>query len=158
MLKLRRFWTAFWPLLVLYVLILLFFWRVLTPDIADRMRFAAGDFSYIFYPARYFVADSLWQGQLPVWNTHVANGYPHCADPQAACFYPVSLVTALLSRGHLTMEMLQGEAIFHFALAATFTYLFVLYLLRNRKAAFVSALVFTFSGYLCSRAIENPGT
>jgi hypothetical protein len=150
MLRLRRFWTNFWPLLILYILILLFFWRTLTPDIADRMRFAEGDFSYIFYPARYYVAESLWQGNLPVWNPHVANGYPHCADPQAACFYPISLGTALLSGGHLTVDMLQGEAIFHFALAATFTYLFVLYLLGSRKAAFVSALAFTFSGYLTS--------
>lgn len=148
--KVRRLWSAVWPLLLLYLSILAFFWRVLTPDLADKMRFKAGDFSYISYTAHHQVAKALSEGSLPLWNPHVASGYPQCADPQSACFYPVSLLTALLSRGALTLDLLQLEAIFHFALAATFTYLFVRYLLHSRAAAFLSAVAFTFGGYLAS--------
>jgi hypothetical protein len=118
------------------LLVIVFFWRVLIPGSGERARFVAGDFSHIFYPARYYVAQSLAAGQLPLWNPHVASGYPHFADPQAATFYPFSLITAVLTRGALSLSALQLEAVGHYFLAAAFIYLFARYLLQDPGAAF----------------------
>ena len=125
-----------------------FFWRLWIPDPAERARFQPGDFTHIFYPARYFAARYLAQGKLPLWNPYVSCGYPHYADPQAAVFYPVTWVTAVLSRGQLTLAALQWEAVFHYFLAGFFTFLFVRYLLGHSEAALFAALAFTFGGYL----------
>lgn len=135
-------------LAVLASLVLFFFWRLWTPDPADRARFQSGDFTAIFYPARYYVGRSLAEGRLPLWNPYAFAGYPHAADPQAATFYPPTWITLAATLGHLTLVALQWEAVGHFFLAALFTYLFIRYLLRDREAAFLGALVFTFSGYL----------
>lgn len=150
MLRSKPIFRDIFLIVTLWLLVLVFFWRIFTPNLADKMRFAGGDFSHVFYPARYYVAKSLWQGRLPLWNPHVAGGYPHYADPQAATFYPISLATALLSKGELTIDLLQVEAVFHFLLATTFTYLFTRHLVGNKLAAFTAALVFAFSGYLTS--------
>ncbi len=135
-------------LAVLAGLVLLFFWRLWTPDLADQARFQSGDFTAIFYPARYYVGRSLAEGRLPLWNPYAFAGYPHAADPQAATFYPPTWITLAATLGHPTLAALQWEAVGHFFLAALFTYLFIRYLLRNREAAFLGALVFTFGGYL----------
>ena len=135
-------------LFLLILAIFLFFWRIWIPDPADRARFKAGDFTHIFFPARYYAVSRLAQWRLPLWNPFVSCGYPHFADPQAATFYPVTWIVALLSRGNLSLEALQWEAIFHFFLAAFFVYLFALYLTRSRTGAFIAAISFTFSGYL----------
>lgn len=135
-------------LAVLAGLILLFFWRLWTPDLADRARFQSGDFTTIFYPARYYVGRSIAEGRLPLWNPYAFAGYPHAADPQAATFYPPAWITLAATLGHLTLTALQWEAVGHFFLAALFTYLFIRSLLHDREAAFLGALVFTFGGYL----------
>jgi len=133
---------------LLALAVLIFFWQTWIPDPADRARFKAGDFTHIFFPARYYAASRLARGRLPLWNPFVSCGYPHFADPQAATFYPIAWVTAFLTGGKLSLEALQWEAIFHFFLAGLFTYLFALYLTRNREGAFLAAISFTFSGYL----------
>lgn len=135
-------------LAVLTGLVLFFFWQVWSPDPLDRARFQSGDFTTIFYPARYYVGRSIAEGRLPLWNPTVYGGYPHAADPQAATFYPLTWITIAATLGKLTLSALQWEAIGHFVLAALFTYLFIHYLLRNRQAAFLGALSFTFGGYL----------
>jgi len=76
---------------------------------------------------------------------------PFPGDAQSAIFYPLSLVTLLLSLPQgFSLFALELEAIFHFFLAGLFTYLLAKRLLRDRRAALISSLVFTFGGYLTS--------
>jgi len=145
---LRPSWRDCLYLSLLALAVLIFFWPTWIPDLADRARFKPGDFTHIFFPARYYSASHLARGQLPLWNPFISCGYPHFADPQAATFYPIAWATAFLTGGNLSPEALQWEAIFHFFLAGLFTYLFALYLTRNREGAFLAAISFTFSGYL----------
>lgn len=146
--ELKLSWRDALGLILLALAVLVFFWRIWIPDPADKARFKAGDFTHIIFPARYYAASHLAQGVLPLWNPHVSCGYPHFADPQAATFYPLAWVTAFLTGGNLTLEALQWEAIFHYFLAAIFTYLFALYLTGSRGGSFLAAASFTFSGYL----------
>jgi hypothetical protein len=132
-------------------LCLLFFWRDLTPVAADRWSFAAGDFTQQFYAFARYEAARLQNGQLPLWNPYIYAGHPFLADIQSAVFYPLSLLTILLTavKG-FTYRALEVEAIGHFFLAALFTYLLARRLTRSRVGGLAAAIAFAFSGYLTS--------
>jgi hypothetical protein len=142
----RRDWAAF---ALLALLVALFFWRILTPNLADRASFPPGDFSYQFWAFATFDARELSAGRLPLWNPYTYAGAPFWADIQSAVFYPLSLLTLLLSGPWgFSLFALEVEAVFHFWLAGMFTYLFVRRLTGHRGAALLSAIAFTFGGYL----------
>jgi len=136
-------------LIIFAALVILFYWRILTPNLADRQSFPPGDFSAQFWAFTTFEVRELSAGRLPLWNPYTFAGAPFWADVQSAVFYPPSLLTLLLSTPWgFSLFALEIEAIAHFWLAATFTYLFVRRITGNRPAAFIAALTFTFSGYL----------
>jgi hypothetical protein len=161
--KLRPLWKDGLVILCLLALVLLFFWRFLTPKLEDRVAFPPGDFTDQFFAWRVFEARELNAGRLPLWSPNFNSGHPFLADAQAALLYPIGLaVTILASRtGEFPVEALQYEAFLHVFLAAVFTYLFALRLLRRRGesraspsggrlGAFVAAVAFAFGGYITS--------
>lgn len=152
-----------WVGLCLALLVGLFFWRVLTPKVEDRVAFPGGDFTDQFYTWRLYEARELTAGRLPLWNPLYNSGHPFQADAQSAVFYPVALAVLAVSfrDGVLPVTALQNEALLHFFLAGLFTYLFVLRLLRRdaaargrppggHTAALISGVTFAFGGYLTS--------
>ncbi len=142
----RRDWAV---LALLALLVALFFWRILTPNLADRASFPPGDFTYQFWAFTTFDARELSAGRLPLWNPYTYAGSPFWADIQSAVFYPFSLLTLLLSGPWgFSLFALEVEAVFHFWLAGVFTYLFVRRLTDHRAAALLSAIAFAFGGYL----------
>jgi hypothetical protein len=144
-------WNGFdWLVLpLLLILVCLFFWRILTPNPADRASFPPGDFTYQFWAFAALEAKQLAAGHLPLWNPFAYAGAPFWADIQSAVFYPLSLITVLLSRqSPLPLFNLELEAVAHFWLAGVFSYLLVRRLTQCRPAALVAAIVFTFGGYL----------
>ncbi len=144
----------FFALALIAALVLLFFWRMITPRLEDRAVFPPGDFTDQFWMFRVYEARAFAQGRLPLWSENFNSGHPFLADVQSAIFYPPSLLWTLAVvafRGeNFTLLDLEIEAIAHFILAGAFTYLFAKRLLDNRVAALVSALAFTFGGYLTS--------
>jgi len=136
------------------LLVILFFWRILTPRLEDRAAFPPGDFTDQFWMFRVYAARAFAEGRLPLWSENFNSGHPFLADVQSAIFYPVSLAWTLavvaLRGGDFTLFDLELEAIFHFILAGAFTYLFARRLLESRVAALVAALTFIFGGYLTS--------
>lgn len=142
----RRDWAA---IVLLALLVTLFFWRILTPNLADRASFPPGDFSHQFWAFATFEVRELSSGRIPLWNPYTYAGAPFWADIQSAVLYPGSLLTLLLSGAWgFSLFALEVEAILHFWLAGIFTYLFVRRLTRHRGAALFAAITFTFSGYL----------
>src|SRR5581483_9505855 len=159
-------------LLLLAGLVALFFWRVLTPNPADRAQFPPGDFTDQFYAFRLYEMRSLAAGRIPLWSENFNSGHPFLADIQSAVFYPPALANVLLNStlfNSFSLFALELEALLHFYLAGAFTYLFARrVLLRSvgdsvqpattplspitivRISAFTAALVFTFGGYLTS--------
>ena len=144
-----------WPdlavVLLLAVLCVLFFWRILTPNRADRAYFPPGDFADQFYSFTVYEASRWQEGKLPLWNPYTFSGHPFLADVQSAIFYPISLAVVLASlavRGYFSLVALEWEAVVHFFLASLFTYLFARRRLGNRGAALVSAVTFAYGGYL----------
>lgn len=140
--------------MLITALVLLFFWRILTPRLEDRAVFPPGDFTDQFWAFRVYVARAFAQGRLPLWSDNFYSGHPFLADVQSAIFYPISLAWTLgvvaLRGANFTLLDLEIEAIFHFILAGAFTFLFAQRVIGSRAAALVSALTFTFGGYLTS--------
>ncbi len=132
---------------------LLFFWRDLTPVWADRRSFAAGDFTDYFYAFARYEASRLHAGYLPLWNPYAYAGHPFLADIQSAVFYPVSLLTMLLTwlmGSGFSLHALELEALAHFPLVALSTYWLARRWTHSRAGGLVTAITFTFSGYLTS--------
>jgi hypothetical protein len=145
-------------LIVLFLLPALFFWRLLAPNPADRATIPAGDFTEQYYPLHLFAAREWAQGRLPLWDPYIYAGQPALADIQSGTLYPLNLLLILLlawaGRG-FPLWALEAQVILHFSLASVFTYLFVRRLSRSRFAAVVSALTFTYSGYLTSFPVQQ---
>ncbi|MCC7161806.1 MAG: YfhO family protein [Anaerolineae bacterium] len=146
-------------LLLLAALVALFFWRILSPNPADRAQFPAGDFTDQFYAFRLYQARAFFEGRIPLWSENFNSGHPFLADIQSAVFYPPALVNILLNLAlfqSFSLFALELEALVHFFLAGAFTYLFArrtlsrAYTAPARIGAFTAALVFTFGGYLTS--------
>ncbi|MCB0209428.1 MAG: YfhO family protein [Anaerolineae bacterium] len=136
-------------ILIFLVLVVLFYWRILTPNLVDRQSFPPGDFHAQFWAFTTFEVRELSAGRLPLWNPYTFAGAPFWADVQSAVFYPPSLLTILLSGPWgFSLFALEIEAIAHFWLAAVCMYLFIRALTHNRAAAFIAGVTFTFSGYL----------
>lgn len=135
--------------LALTGLVMAFYWRLITPDLAQRRWFPVGDFSEQFYPFRRYAAAQLATGRLALWSNAMYTGHPFQADSQTAVIYPPSLATELLAahRG-LTYLDLEWEAIIHVALAGGLTYAYLRLLLGRPLPALFGAAAFTFSGYL----------
>ncbi len=149
--KNKDWFTDMGVVLLLACLCLFFFWHIITPNLANRGSFPEGDFADQFYAFGVYEAQRLFSGQLPLWNPYTFSGHPFLADVQSAIFYPLSLITLLLSLPQgFSLFALELEAIFHFFLAGLFTYLLAKRLLHDRQAALISSLVFTFGGYLTS--------
>lgn len=128
----------------------LFYWRIVTPDLANRASFPKGDFVEQFYAFAYYRAQELLGGRLPLWNPTTYAGHPFIADIQSAVFYPLSWPTTLIAGKSYPLFALELEAVFHVFLAGAFAYAFGVVAFRNRFAAVVSGLVFAFGGYVTS--------
>ena len=101
----------------------LFFWRIITPDVGDRAFFPGGDFTDHYYAFSLFQTRQIRGGHLPLWNPYAFGGHPFLADLQSAVFYPIRLMTILLSiPWGFSLYALELEAIFHFFLASLLTY------------------------------------
>jgi hypothetical protein len=141
-------------LALLAALVLLFFWRIITPKLEDRAAFPPGDFTDQFWAFRMYEARAFASGRLPLWAQEFNSGHPFLADVQSAIFYPVGLVFTLgvvaVRGADFTLLDLELEAILHFVLAGAFTYLFAKRLIASRVPALVSAITFAFGGYLTS--------
>lgn len=147
-------WKDLFALILVAALVLLFFWRILTPKLADRAAFPPGDFTDQFWAFRMVEARAFAAGRLPLWADEYNSGHPFLADVQSAVFYPVGLAMTLGVVGvrgpNFTLFDLELEAILHFILAGAFTYLLARRLIGSRIAALGTALTFTFGGYLTS--------
>ncbi len=140
-------------LILLALLVALFFWRILTPNPADRAQFPVGDFTDQFYAFRLYEARAFSEGRIPLWSENFNSGHPFLADIQSAVFYPPALVNTwanVWAFNSFSLFALELEALLHFCLAGAFTYIFARRVIQNRVGAFVSAIVFTFGGYLTS--------
>lgn len=163
----RRSWLAEASIIAVLVLLpLLFWWRLWATDPADRAAIPYGDFTEQYYPLQLFGAREMAEGRLPAWDPYINAGQPGLPDIQTGFFYPPNLLANLLliSLGlPFSLQVLTVQVILHFSMASLFTYLLVRHLARRagarltaaRFAGAVSALAFTYGGYLTSFPVQQ---
>ncbi len=131
------------PLFILAVLAAIFFSDVLF----ENKIFIHRDLSRFFYPLREFSIGQFKLGQIPLWNSYIHCGSPHLAELQTCVFYPFSAIYLLFPS---YLHAFNYFIILHVFLAGLFMYLLMREWNYSRYAAFFSASVFMFSGYVIS--------
>jgi len=127
---------------LLFILTVLFY----APIIFSDRTFVARD-NYSFYnPQRFFAAETVSNGSLPLWNPYVGCGMPFQATLQSAVFYPFSAIYYLLP----FQKGFKYFIVLHYFLGALNMFLLMRGWRNDRKTAFFSAMVFAFCGYLAS--------
>src|SRR5437588_4811439 len=86
--------SAYWPVLTLIAEILIFYRKVIFQPAGYVIPW---DFQYYHYNAAEFLAASLHEGHLPLWDPFSYCGVPFFANMQSQVFYPPALVTALVA-------------------------------------------------------------
>jgi hypothetical protein len=159
-------------IIILALLPCLFFWRLITPNPADRMSIASGDFTEQYFPLRAFTAQQWVRGEIPLWNPYLYGGQPALADIQSGALYPFHILQALILGwgGPLfgfeigfPLRALEWQVILHFSIAAVGMYLFARYVVlrqgfklrQARFAGLIASLVFTYSGYLTGFPVQQ---
>jgi hypothetical protein len=130
------------PLVVLSSLILWFCKDLILQAQVPFFR----DLGPYFYPLRFTLYESFRSGELPLWNRHLAMGFPLLAAFQSGVFYPPHLLLLILS----FFPAIRAIFVCHFLIAGIGTY----YLCRNWRfppyLSIIGALLFTLGGTVVS--------
>jgi hypothetical protein len=131
---------------IVAVLLFLIFARVLlgTGSIVGNY----GDVYLHYYPLKHLVAEHLITGKAPLWNPYIFAGQPLLANPQAAVFYPLTILFSIFPT-HIAFNYF---IFFHFILAAVFIYLLLSASGFTPLVRFTGSIAFVFSQFLISRA------
>lgn len=95
------------PFALLFVLAFVLF---LAPLIRGEVFTFRDHFDY-FQPLRWFTAEELKDGRLPLWNPYSGSGEPWLANPQTGVFYPPALVFLVLPFPTAYMLFLLGHLV-----------------------------------------------
>lgn len=104
------------------------------------------------YPFREFVARSLRDLVLPLWEPAINCGFPLFAEGQAGTLYPFNVVTALLLP---TYAALTGNVVLHLWIAGVATYALLRVLGCCQAAALTGGLTYALSGYIVVRSMSQ---
>jgi hypothetical protein len=131
----------------LVVLILLIFWFCQDILFSAQVPFFR-DLGTYFYPMRHSLFESYRAGSLPLWDRHMAMGFPLLADFQSAAFYPPHLVFFVLS----FFLAIRAIFIFHFLVAAVGAYSLWRHWNYSPWLSVIGTLLFTLGGTIVSLA------
>jgi hypothetical protein len=122
------------------------------PALLGRGVFFIEDLHSLFYPMKFFQAEAIHAGRLPLWNPYIGGGYPQYAEGQIGALYPFNL----LLFGLLPLPLaFNYNVILHYALAGMFFYLFLRRRDLSPAAGFIGALVFEWSAFMVTH-LQHP--
>ena len=126
---------------ILLLLSLLFFHSIVsTTKILNNVHYV-NDVTFYSYNMK----KSLSEGSLPLWTPYYYSGRPLFAQPEYYFIDFNFLIILLTGNIYLAMNF---SVIIHLFLAGLGMYFLVHYLSQDKKAAFISALVFMFNGFM----------
>lgn len=115
------------------------------PAILHREVFTFRDHTDYFQPLRYYTAEYLRAGKLPLWNPYNASGEPWLANPQTGVFYPPAWLFIALPFAAAYMSYL----LLHVALLGVNAYV-----LFTRSATRGAAVVGAIALMLCGPVVS----
>lgn len=96
------------------------------------------------YPVKAFVAETVRQGVLPLWNPYEFTGYPLIYNTQAGLFYPLSVFYYLLP----PVTAVDLVILIQLILGLWFMFLYLRRIRLRRLAAMTGAVAFMFNGLM----------
>src|SRR3989338_4420256 len=139
--KAKVFVREHYLVLILLLLSLSFFYSIISSDKTLNNVHYINDVTFYSYNMK----KALSEGTLPLWTPYYYSGRPLFAQPEYH-FIDMNFLLIFLT-GNIYFAM-NFSVIFHLFLAGLGMYFLVHYLSDNKKAAFISALVFMFNGFL----------
>ena len=140
-----RTWRSAWPVGVLALLCILFYWDVLWLP-ADQIV-ASNDLTNMFLHWLRFAVSSIQRGQFPLWNPYLFSGVPFVANPQPALFYPPTWLALLMPVSKAFGWMI----VLHVWLAGAGMYAWLRLEGASVAGALVGGAAFAFNGYISVR-------
>jgi len=125
-------------IVILILLVLWFGWDIVWDKKVPFFR----DLNNYSYPLRYSLAEALNAGRLPLWDRHMAMGFPILADFQSGVFYPPHLLFFALP----FFRAVRALFIFHYLVANIGAYLLFRWWNFPRHHSIIGALLFTLGG------------
>lgn len=104
------------------------------------------DLGPYFYPMRLSLADSLRTGELPLWDRHMAAGFPLLADFQSGAFYLPHLAFIVFP----FFSAVSTVFLFHYLVAAAGSYFLCRHWGYPAYLSMLGAILFTFGGVIVS--------
>lgn len=114
---------------------------------AGKQPSVTSDCTFSYYPRRVFATRMIREGEVPFWNPHQFSGTPFLATFQTMVFYPVNIPLYALDPA-TQMDLF---IYLHFLIAAVFGFLLGRKLKMSAPAAVVTALTYTFCGFMVTR-------
>lgn len=130
-------WLAFFVLLI--------YWPVSTFLFSIKNDALTG-----YFPAKYFISESLHNRIIPWWNPFINYGYPMHADFTSSFWSPFTWIYTLL--GGYSIYTVQLEFLFYSILAAWGMFSLCISLKQHTNAAFLIALCYACSGIFTGNA------
>jgi hypothetical protein len=103
-----------------------------------------------YFPWRFYAAQQLQAGVLPLWNPHQFSGAPFIANGQSAVFYPLNFVFWIASGTSGIARAFGISALLHTLLAGLGTYALLQSWKLSRASSLLGAVAFSFCGYLAA--------
>jgi hypothetical protein len=170
MYRLRQWLKNNWPLLVLFFITFIFFWKFflknLVPISSDiitgtyfpwyDLRFSSfpsgipvknnilSDVVSIMYPWRKLAIDLMKQGLAPLWNPYILSGNVLLANFQSAPFYPLNIIYWIIPDFAKAWSL---QIILQPLLAGLLMYLFLSNNKFSKFSSLFGSLVWAFSGF-----------
>lgn len=136
------FFNDLGPFFLIVVVSLVFFEEMIFASKIPLFR----DLGPFFYPMRFSLAQSFQSGELPLWDRHLAMGFPLLANFQSGAFYPPNLAYLLFP----FFAALKINFLLHFLAAAVGSYLLARKWDYERAIALMVAIVFSLGGCMVS--------
>jgi len=127
---------------IAFITVLFFFYPIIFSEQTLYFR----DIQAIFYPIKYFLAQSLKSGSIPFWCPLYFCGAPFMSDIQTGVFYLPSLIFLIFSYP-LSFNL---YIVFHMFLCFCFVYLFIRGIRLSIPASIFSAIAYSYGGYVLS--------
>jgi len=139
--KLKNFVKNHFYVFVLLAFALFFFQNILSASKIMMNVHYINDVTFYSYN----IKEALKNNQLPLWTPYYYSGRPLYAQPEYYFIDFNLLLVALTKNIYLAMNF---SAIIHLFIAGIGMYFLANYLSGSRKAAFISALIYMFNGFV----------
>lgn len=132
-----------WPLLVLLLLWLVFWW----PVIGGQFQLYVRDLTFYALPMKTYMMARFHAGAFPWWTPHISTGMPFFAEPTHQVLYPFNLLFWITPTA---VHGISWFVILHFLFAQWSFYVLCRVLRFNQWLSLWGALLFGYAGYTLS--------